>query len=112
MSKEDVEMLKVFEQVPAIIEFSKDCNNPNIAIIGCIRDNQKVVKLYNVDRSKYTPKLKVKEVSHNTEELEELERNFELVAELVFNHNESIESLAYILRELYNHQIGEENDTV
>ena len=105
-------MLKVIEQVPTIIEFSKDCKNPNIAIIGCISDNQKVVKLYNVDRSKYTPKLKVKEVSHNLEELKEIEENSELVAELVFNQDESIESLIYILRVLYTHGVEGKDDTV
>ena len=83
------------------IEFSKDINNPNIGIIGAIRKGKKVVKFYNVDRNKYTPKLKLKEVSHNKSDLEELECNSEFIGELVFYNNESIESLICVLKELY-----------
>ena len=47
------------------VEFSKDITNPDIAIIGAIRENQKIVKIYKVDLNQYKPKLKLKEVSRN-----------------------------------------------
>ena len=87
------------------VEFSKDITKPNIAIIGAIREEKKIVKIYNVDLDKYEPKLKLKEVSRNKEDLEELMDNSELICELVFNANESIESLMYVLAELYEVKI-------
>ncbi len=87
------------------VEFSKDITNPDIAIIGAIRENQKIVKIYKVDLNKYKPKLKLKEVSHNKEDLEELMNNSELICELVFNANKSIESLMYVLADLYKVKI-------
>ena len=87
------------------VEFSKDITNPDIAIIGAIRENQKIVKIYKVDLNKYKPKLKLKEVSHNKEDLEELMDNSELICELVFNANKSIESLMYVLADLYKVKI-------
>ena len=87
------------------VEFSKDIINPDIAIIGAIRENQKIVKIYKVDLNKYKPKLKLKEVSHNKEDLEELMDNSELICELVFNANKSIESLMYVLADLYKVKI-------
>lgn len=87
------------------VEFSKDITKPNIAIIGAIREGKKIVKIYNVDLDKYEPKLKLKEVSYNKEDLEELMDNSELICELVFNANESIESLIYVLADLYKIKI-------
>ena len=87
------------------VEFSKDITKPNIAIIGAIREEKKIVKIYNVDLDKYEPKLKLKEVSRNKEDLEELMDNSELICELVFNANESIENLMYVLAELYEVKI-------
>lgn len=85
-----------------IIEFSKDINNPNIGIIGAISENKKIVNLYKVDRNKYEPKLKIKEISHNKEDLKELEDNSELIGKLIFYNDASIESLMAVLTELYN----------
>lgn len=87
------------------VEFSKDITKPDIAIIGAIRKNQKIVKIYKVDLNKYKPKLKLKEISHNRNDLEELMDNSELICELVFNANESIENLMCALTELYNIKI-------
>ena len=87
------------------VEFSKDITKPDIAIIGAVRENQKIVKIYKVDLNKYKPKLKPKEVSRNKEDLEELMDNSELICELVFNANESIESLMYVLADLYKIKI-------
>ena len=87
------------------VEFSKDIAKPDIAIIGAIRENQKIVKIYKVDLNKYKPKLKLKEISHNKNDLEELMNNSELICELVFNANESIESLMYVLADLYKVKI-------
>ena len=85
------------------VEFSKDINNPDIGIIGALDEaGRKIVNIYKVDRGKYTPKLKVKEISRNYDNLKELADNNELICRLVFNNNESIESLIYILSELYN----------
>lgn len=84
------------------VEFSQNVNEPNIAIIGSIQNEKKILNLYKVDREKYEPKLKLKEVSRNREDLEELRENSELVCKLIFNHDESIESLISILSELYN----------
>lgn len=97
--------LSKLEKNLVTVEFSKDITKPDIAIIGAIRENQKVVKIYRVDLSKYEPKLKLKEVSHNKADLEEVMRNCELVCELVFNANESIESLMYVLADLYKLKI-------
>lgn len=83
------------------IEFSKDINNADIGIIGSIEQGKKVVNIYKVNRSQYEPKLKVKEVSHNKKDLVELAENSELVGKLIFNHDESIESLIHILSEMY-----------
>lgn len=83
------------------IEFSKDIENANIGILGGLEDGKKVVKFYKVDRETYTPKFKVKEVSKNTKDLQELADNSNFLGKLVFNHNESIESLMFILSELY-----------
>lgn len=93
--------LSKLEKKLITVEFSKDITKPNIAIVGAIRGNQKIVKIYKVDLNKYKPKLKIKEVSHNKDDLEELMNNCELVCELVFNANENIESLMYILADLY-----------
>lgn len=94
------------------VEFSKDINNPDIAIIGAIRGNKKIVKIYKIDLNKYKPKLKLKEVSRNKKDLEELmnNNNNKLICELVFNANESIESLMYILTELYNTKIKKDRE--
>ena len=96
---------KMEENKLITVEFSKDITKPNIAIIGAIREGKKIVKIYNVDLDKYEPKLKLKEVSHNKEDLEELMDNSELICELVFNANESIESLMYVLADLYKVKI-------
>ena len=87
------------------VEFSKDIAKPDIAIIGAIRKNQKIVKIYKVDLNKYKPKLKLKEISRNKNDLEELMDNSELICELVFNANESIENLMYVLADLYKVKI-------
>ena len=92
------------------VEFSKDITKPDIAIIGAIRENQKIVKIYKVDLNKYKPKLKLKEVSHNRNDLEELMDNSELICELVFNANESIESLMYVLAEKKKKKIEKEEE--
>lgn len=89
------------------IEFSKDPENAEIAIIGAVENNKKVVNLYKIDRRKYTPKLKVKEVSHNVKDLTELTQNGTLIGKLIFNTNESIQSLGYVLHEMYNLKIEE-----
>lgn len=90
-----------------IIEFSKDINNADIGIIGSVENNKKVINLYKVDRNKYEPKLKIKEISRNKENLIELADNSELIGKLIFNHNESIESLIYILAEMYKLNLEE-----
>lgn len=83
------------------IEFSKDIDAADVAIIGAIEDGKKVVNLYKVDRNNYIPKLKVKEVSHNIANLKELQKNSEIIGKLIFYNDESIESLMYILSEMY-----------
>lgn len=83
------------------IEFSNNINNPNTAIVGAIENNKKVVNIYKVNRVKYDSKLKTREVLRNINELNELTKNSELIGKLVFNHDESIESLMYILTEMY-----------
>lgn len=90
------------EDKEIIVEFSKDINNAQIGIIGAFEDNKKIVKLYKIDRNVYNPKLKPQEVCHNVEYLKELENNSELICKLVFYNNESIESLIYVLFELYS----------
>lgn len=92
------------------IEFSRDINNADIAIIGAVEDGKKVVNFYKVDRKQYTPKLKVKEVSKNKADLIELQEKCNLIGKLVFNHNESIESLIAILVEMYKLQLAESED--
>lgn len=83
------------------IEFSRDVSKANIGILGGIEDGKKVVRFYKVDRETYTPKFKIKEVSRNTKDLQELADNSDFLGKLVFNQNESIESLMFILSELY-----------
>lgn len=89
------------------IEFSKDIKNADIAIVGAVENGKKVVNFYRVDRKQYEPKLKVKEVSKNKSDLIELQEKCELVGKLIFNHNESIESLIAILVEMYKLQLVE-----
>ena len=93
--------LSKLEKKLITVEFSKDITKPNIAIIGGIREKQKIVKIYKVNLNKYKPKLKLKVVSRNRNDLEELMNNSELICELIFNANESIESLMYVLADLY-----------
>lgn len=92
------------------IEFSRDINNSEIAIIGCIEEGNKVVNLYKVDRKRYEPKLKVKEISYNKEDLKELQKNSELIEKLKFYNDESIESLIYILSEMYKLKLEVEDE--
>lgn len=49
----------------------------------------------------YKPTGRNKEVSRNTKDLQELADNSNFLGKLVFNQNESIESLMFILSELY-----------
>lgn len=92
------------------IELSKDINNPDIAIIGAVENGKKVVNFYRVDREQYQPKLKLKEISNNRADLIECQENSDLIGKLVFNNNESIESLIAILAEMYKLQLAESED--
>lgn len=103
-----MDLNKIAEKL-VTIEFSKDIKNADIGIIGGIESGKKVVRLYKVDRNKYEPKLKIKEVSRNKEDLEELQDNSELIGKLVFNHDASIESLIYVLADMYKLQLESED---
>ena len=83
------------------IELSSDIDKPDVGIIGGFENGKKVVSFYKVDRNQYEPKLELGKATTNKEDLTELMENADLIGKLVFHHQESIESLMLILREMY-----------
>lgn len=89
------------------IEYSKDLNKAKIANISIGLDNRKIVRLYEHSED---DKYKVNDNIGTDEEILENMKKDKCLAELVFYHNESIESLIKVLEGLKNKDFIKEEE--
>lgn len=81
------------------IEYSKDLENAKIANIGIGIDGKKIVRLYEHSNEE---NYEVGYVTQGDETVDKLMKGRPCLAELIFYHNESIDSLIKVLQDLKN----------